>query len=68
MIEFLWFIIGTALVLNLSGKTPLTGYPKVDKGCVYVRIYTRTCTYIFSMIRIYCIDIRKFFCVLENLH
>lgn len=47
MTSFLWFIVGTALVLNLSGKTPLTRYPKMDKGCVYVHIY------IFSMIHIY---------------
>lgn len=46
MTAFFWFTVGTALVLNLSGKTPLTRYPKVDKGCVYVHMYIFYDTYI----------------------
>lgn len=51
MLRFYDVIICTVLVLGISGKTPLTGYLQVAKGCVCT--YIHTSTYIFSIEHIY---------------
>lgn len=50
MMQFL-LIICTTLVLSLSGKTPLTGYLVVVKGCMY--IYTYVHVHIHFLLSIY---------------
>lgn len=51
MLRFL-LILCTALVLSLSGKTPLTRYLEVVKGvCMYVYIYIHV--HIYFLLSIY---------------